>query len=180
SILDVSGVDIVSGKTLQANTDWKDALLGIETVIHAAARVHVMKEQSLDPLADFREVNVEGTLRLAQQAAASGVRRFIFISSIKVNGESTSGNKKFFADDAPAPMDPYGISKMEAEQGLLQLARDTGLEVVIIRPVLVYGPGVKANFVKLMSLLKMRVPLPLGAVKNRRSFVALENLVDLV
>lgn len=165
---------------LTANTDWSAALSDVKTVIHSAARVHVMNDLSADPLVEFRKVNVEGTLNLARQAAAAGVRRFIFISSIKVNGEGTEPGKPYTADDIPAPSDPYGISKLEAEQGLLRLAAETGMEVTIIRPVLVYGPGVKANFLSMMKWLRKRVPLPLGAIHNKRSLVALDNLVDLV
>jgi nucleoside-diphosphate-sugar epimerase len=149
-------------------------------VVHAAARVHVMNEIASDALAEFRKVNVEGTLRLAKRAAESGVKRFIFISSIKVNGESTLPGKPFKADDTPAPVDPYGISKHEAEQALRQLARETGMEVVIIRPPLVYGPGVKANFLSMLRWLNKGIPLPLGAIRNQRSLVAIGNLVDLI
>lgn len=149
-------------------------------MVHAAARVHVMKETASDSLAEFRRVNVDGTLNLARQAAAAGVRRFIFISSIKVNGESSQPGQPLRADDSPAPQDAYGVSKHEAEQGLRQLAAATGMEVVVIRPVLVYGPGVKANFHSMMRWLQRGVPLPFGAVCNRRSLVSLANLVDLV
>lgn len=162
------------------DTDWRKAVHGQGVVIHSAARVHVMNDTSCDPLAEFRKVNVEGTLNLAQQAAAAGVRRFIFISSIKVNGEGTTVGAPYFADAQPTPMDPYGISKMEAEQGLRALAAETGMEVVIIRPVLVFGPGVKANFLNMMRWLHKGVPLPFGAIDNRRSLVALDNLVDLI
>lgn len=165
---------------LDANTDWKFGLDGVEVVIHNAARVHVMNDQSSNPLAEFRKVNVDGTLNLARQAAAAGVRRFIFVSSIKVNGEGTAPGTSYKADDFPAPVDPYGISKLEAEQGLQALAAATGMEVVIIRPVLVYGPGVKANFLSMMRWLQRGVPLPFGAVYNKRSLVALDNLVDLI
>jgi len=156
------------------------ALDHIDVVVHAAARVHVMNEVAADALAEFRKVNVDGTLRLARHAAKSGVTRFIFISSIKVNGESTKQGKPFKADDAPAPADPYGVSKYEAEESLKQLSQETGMEVVIIRPPLVYGPGVKANFLSMMQWLDKGIPLPLGAVGNQRSLVAIENLVDLV
>ena len=139
-----------------------------------------MQEVSTDPLTEFRRVNVQGTRHLAQQAAAAGVRRFVFISSIKVNGEATLPGKAFLADDVPAPLDPYGVSKMEAEQGLRDIAAQTGMEVVIVRPPLVYGPGVKANFQAMMRWLTRGVPLPLGAIDNRRSLVALGNLVDLI
>lgn len=152
----------------------------VQVVIHAAARVHVMNETAIDALTEFRKVNVEGTLRLARRAAESGVKRFIFISSIKVNGESTVLGKPFRANDFPAPADPYGVSKHEAEEALKQLSLDTGMEVVIIRPPLVYGPGVKANFLSMMRWLERGVPLPLGAIKNRRSLVAIGNLVDLI
>lgn len=139
-----------------------------------------MHDTSSDPLAEFRKVNVEGTLSLARQAAAAGVRRFIFISSIKVNGEGTPVNVPYLADAQARPADPYGISKMEAEQGLHALAIETGMEVVIIRPVLIYGPEVKANFLSMMRWLHKGVPLPFGAIHNRRSLVALDNLVDLI
>lgn len=165
---------------LEPDTDWQEGLKGIGAVIHSAARVHVMHDTFSDPLAEFRKVNVEGTLNLARQAAEAGVRRFIFISSIKVNGEGTSVNAPYLADAQAAPADPYGISKMEAEQGLRALATETGMEVVIIRPVLVYGPGVKANFLSMMCWLHKGVPLPFGAIHNRRSLVALDNLVDLI
>lgn len=165
---------------LEPDTDWQEGLQGIGVVIHSAARVHVMHEVSSDPLAEFRKVNVEGTLNLARQAVAAGVRRFIFISSIKVNGEGTPVNGSYLADAQAAPADPYGISKMEAEQELRALATETGMEVVIIRPVLVYGPGVKANFLSMMRWLHRGVPLPFGAIHNQRSLVALDNLVDLI
>lgn len=165
---------------LDGTNDWTTALTNVDVVVHAAARVHVMNEVALDPLAAFREVNVEATLNLARQAAACGVKRFIFISSIKVNGEGTQPGAVYRADDVPAPIDPYGISKLEAEKGLMELAATTGMEVVIIRPVLVYGPGVKANFLSMMRWLYRGVPLPFGAVDNRRSLVAVDNLVDLI
>ncbi|MBA1190715.1 SDR family oxidoreductase [Pseudomonas entomophila] len=165
---------------LWADAEWTAALAGIDQVVHTAARVHVMDETEADPLTAFRRVNTEGTLALAEQAAKAGVRRFVFISSIKVNGEQTAPGQPFDADQPVAPTDPYGLSKHEAEQGLLRLARDTAMEVVIIRPVLVYGPGVGANFASLMRWLKRGLPLPLGAVRNRRSLVSLDNLVDLI
>lgn len=165
---------------IASETNWATALTGVDVVIHCAARVHVMDDQSSDPLASFRKVNVEGTLNLAQQAAVAGVKRFVFLSSIKINGEGTAPGKSYKTDDVPAPVDPYGVSKMEAEQGLRTLVAETGMEVVIIRPVLVYGPGVKANFLSMMRWLHKGVPLPFGAIYNRRSLVALENLVDLI
>ncbi|MBA5960658.1 NAD-dependent epimerase/dehydratase family protein [Pseudomonas lactis] len=160
--------------------DWVEQLFGVDSVIHCAARVHVMNDTESDPLAAFRKVNVEGTLRLARQAAEAGVRRFVFISSIKVNGECTRPGKVYTADDLPDPRDPYGVSKMEAEQELRELANHTAMDVVIIRPVLVYGPGVKANFLNMMRWLDKGIPLPFGAIHNARSLVALDNLVDLI
>lgn len=139
-----------------------------------------MNENSSDPLAAFRAVNVEGTLNLARQAAGAGVGRFVYLSSVKVNGEKTDAGHPFTADDAVAPDDAYGQSKHEAEEALRALALETGIEVVIIRPPLVYGPGVKANFARLMHAVHRGLPLPLGAIDNRRSLVALENLVDLI
>lgn len=161
-------------------TDWSAALAGVDRVVHLAARVHVMNEQAADPLATFRRTNVAGTLRLARQAAAAGVQRLVFVSSIKVNGEETQPGRPFTADDPPRPRDPYGVSKLEAEQALLAVARDTGMEVVLLRPPLVYGPGVQANFRSMLRWVRRGVPLPLGAVQNRRTLVALDNLVDLV
>jgi nucleoside-diphosphate-sugar epimerase len=174
------GVEGCVVTTLAADTDWTSALAGIDSVVHAAARVHVMRESATDPLAAFRRVNVEGTLNLARQAAQAGVRRFVFISSIKVNGEVTEPGRPFRADDEPDPQDDYGVSKLEAEVGLRALAEATGMEVVIIRPVLVYGPGVRANFQALLRLVNNGVPLPFGKTANRRSLVALDNLADLV
>ena len=175
------GVQPVQIGELLPTTDWSAALRGVSAVVHCAARVHVMSEKSSDPLTEFRQVNVEGAVNLALQAAAAGVRRFIFLSSIKVNGESTELGRPFTANDVPAPEDPYGISKHEAEKSLRLIASETGMEVVIIRSPLVYGPGVKANFESMMRWLARGVPLPLAAVtENRRSFVALDNLVDLI
>ena len=169
----------VQAGEMTAQTDWSVALQGCNVVVHLAARVHVMDDKSSDPLAAFRAVNVDATLNLARQAVRSGIQRFVYVSSIKVNGEQTH-TKPFTSVDAPAPLDPYGISKLEAEQALLELAQETGLQLVIVRPPLVYGPGVRANFLRLMQLLKRGIPLPLGAVHNRRSMVALDNLVDLL
>lgn len=163
------------------HTQWGVALgHSVEVVIHCAARVHVMDDASLDPLGEFRKVNVEATLNLARQAAAAGVKRFVFLSSIKVNGESTEPAHAFTPDDFGPPTDPYGLSKYEAEQQLLALAAQSQMEVVIVRPVLVYGPGVKANFRSMMEWLVKGVPLPLGAVHNKRSLVSVFNLVDLI
>jgi len=161
-------------------TDWCQALVDVETVVHCAARVHVMHDTESNPLTAFRAVNVQGTLSLARQAAAAGVKRLVFISSVKVNGECTAPGHAFAETDAPNPQDAYGQSKHEAEQGLRQIAADTGLEVVIIRPPLIYGPGVKANFAALMRAVQKGWPLPLGATHNQRSLVALDNLVDFI
>ena len=165
---------------IDSATDWTLALQQCTVVVHLAARVHVMNDAASDPLAAYRRTNVDGTLNLARQAAAAGVRRFIFISSVKVNGESSPQGQPFRADDVPAPKDAYGVSKMEAEQGLRQLAQQTGMQVVIIRPPLVYGPGVGANFATLLQAVRRGLPLPLGAIRNQRSLVALDNLVDLI
>lgn len=156
------------------------ALEGVDVLVHCAARVHVMSDASTDPLTEYRKINVDGTLRLAEQAAHAGVKRFIFISSIKVNGEGTQLGAPYTADDVPAPCDPYGVSKKEAEEQLKILAAKTGMDLVIIRPVLVYGPGVKANFHSMMNWLNKGIVLPLGAIRNQRSLVALDNLIDLV
>lgn len=175
-----AGVERQVLQGLSGQCDWRAALAGIVVVVHTAARVHVMADTATDPLQKFRRVNVQGTLNLARQAALAGVRRFVFISSVKVNGETTALGCAFKADDVPAPLDAYGISKMEAEQGLREIASRTGMEVVIIRPPLVYGSGVKANFAAMMRWLRRGVPLPLGAIHNQRSLVALDNLVDLI
>jgi nucleoside-diphosphate-sugar epimerase len=207
-----SGVDGVMVGDIGPETDWPEALKGIDGVVHLAARVHVMRESSVDPLAAYREVNVEGTKCLAIAAANAGVKRFVYISSVKVNGEGTgerderptsnielpTSNEKqkkqkpvvrgqdgelkeaFSEKDVPEPQDPYGISKWEAEQVLKKIAEETGLEVVIIRPPLVYGFGVKANFRSIMKWVRRGVPLPLGTVHNKRSFVALDNLVSFI
>ncbi len=156
-------------------------LENVKTVIHCAARVHVMNEQCSEPLKEFREVNTSGTLNLARQAVGAGVKRFIFVSSIKVNGESTLIGKPFTESDTRSPEDFYGQSKSEAEEQLLELAKETGLEVVIIRPTLVYGPGVKANFASLLNLVSKGLPLPFGCINdNKRSLVSVKNLVDLI
>lgn len=178
SVLD--GVQTAVVGTIDGQTDWATALSGVSTVVHAAARVHVMADTSADPLAEFRRVNVDGTLNLARQAAAVGVKRFVFVSSVKVNGEQTLLVHGFSEADAAAPQDAYGQSKHEAEMGLRDLAAVTGMDVVIVRPPLVYGPGVKANFAALMRAVQRGWPLPLGAVNNQRSLVALDNLVDLI
>ena len=170
---------VVVGDVAQAAMPWP-GLEGTSVVVHLAARAHVMHEKLADPLAEYRRVNVQGTENLARQAAQAGVRRLVFISSVKVNGEATPQGQPFTPADTPAPQDAYGLSKHEAEQALWQVARDTGMEVVIIRPPLVYGPGVKGNFARMVQWVRQGVPLPLGAVHNRRSLVALDNLVDFM
>jgi nucleoside-diphosphate-sugar epimerase len=157
------------------------ALRGIDTVIHLAARVHVMKDTSGDPLAAHRQINTNATLSLARQAAQQGVKRFIYLSSIKVNGEgSTNLDRPYTENDIPQPSDPYGESKWEAEQGLKQISQETGLEIVIIRPPLVYGSQVKGNFEQLLRIIQLGLPLPLGSIKNRRSLIYVGNLVDAI
>ena len=176
----VDTIDTMQVGNIDGDTDWTVPLGDVDVVIHLAARVHLKEESNVESLEKYRKVNVEGTLNLARQASLAGVRRFIFISSLKVNGESTPLAKPFTADDLPAPEGGYAISKREAEDGLRQLSSETGMETVIIRPPLVYGPGVKANFLNLMRWLQTGVPLPLGAIKNKRSLVALDNLNDLI
>ena len=165
---------------INTTTKWSDELYGIDAVVHLAARVHVMHDTAIDPLTEFRIVNTDGTLNLARQAAASGVRRFIYLSSIKVNGEATHHGCPFTPNDLAAPQDPYGISKHEAEVGLRTIARTTGMQVVIIRPTLVYGAGAKGNFKSLMKLVARGLPLPLASIDNRRSLVGIDNLVDFI
>ena len=166
---------------ISAGTNWLDLLIDCDVVVHCAARVHIMDEWVRDPLRAFREINVDGTLNLAQQAAQAGVRRFIYLSSIKVNGEYTQSDMPFSPDDIATPMHPYSISKFEAEQGLMRLAESSNMEVVIIRPPLVYGPGVKGNFLRMLQLLHKKLPLPFGALKkNKRSFVSVSNLINLI
>ena len=174
------GVSTVVMDALSDANDWSAALADIETVVHVAARVHVMQDKAQSPLSEYRRVNVDGTANLARQAAAAGVKRFIFISSVKVNGEETSFENPFQADAEAAPQDPYGISKMEAEMQLKAISNETGMEFVTIRPPLVYGPGVKANFRALIKLVGLGLPLPLGAIHNKRSMVYIDNLIDLV
>jgi len=173
-------VNVVLTPELSSHSDWRLNEISPAVVVHTAARVHVMSEIAANPLVEFRAVNVGGTLSLARQAALAGVKRFVFISSVKVNGEYTVPGGAFSAADVPVAIDPYGISKLEAEQGLLALATATGMEVVIIRPPLVYGPGVKANFLSMMRWLQRGAPLPLGAIRNRRSLVGIDNLIDLI
>jgi len=177
----VTGVETVAGIDLTSSTNLDDLLTGVSAVIHTAARVHIMQDAATDPLAAYRAVNVDATLALARLAADRGVRRFIFLSSIKVNGEETVAGQPFTAEMTPAPQDAYGQSKREAEAGLLHLGTQTGMDVVIVRPPLVYGPGVKANFARLMRWVASGWPLPLASVNtNRRSMVGIDNLIDLL
>ena len=173
------GLDIIAVGDISSTTDWSTALKDIETVIHLANRAHVLNDQVSDPLTIFREVNVAGTIHLAKQALESKVKRFIFISSIKVNGEKTD-KQSFSAEDKPNPQDPYAISKLEAENALREIARHSSMEIVIIRPPLVYGQGVKGNFKRLSRLVELGIPLPFASIKNKRSLISLENLVQLL
>jgi nucleoside-diphosphate-sugar epimerase len=163
----------------ESDNDLSAAMDGVKQIIHLAARVHVMDDQPLH-INYYRQVNVTGTLNLARQAARAGVCRFIFVSSVKVNGEVTLPGRAFRADDKPAPLDLYGFSKMEAERGLREIEAQTGMEVVVVRPPLVYGPGVKANFASMMRWVGRGIPLPLGSIHNSRSMVALDNLADFL
>ena len=169
----------LAGKIIDAATDWTGDLFDIDVVVHLAARVHVMGGRKSDDAARFREVNVEGTRNFAEQAARFGVKRFVYLSSIKVNGERTE-SKPFVADQTPQPEDSYAISKMEAETVLRDIEKETGMEVVIIRPPLVYGPGVKGNLAALARLIEKGIPLPLRSVTNRRDLVSVFNLCDLI
>jgi nucleoside-diphosphate-sugar epimerase len=176
----LDGIDSVVVPDLAPDTDWRKTVQGADVVVHLAARVHIMRETDADALTAFRRINTAATENLARQAADAGVQRFVYLSSVKVNGEQTAAGRPFTEEDTPCPVDPYGVSKHEAERALRDVARETGLEVVIIRPPLVYGPGVKANFRQMMWWLHRGVPLPLGAVHNQRSLVGLDNLVDLI
>lgn len=163
---------------LAGDTDWSAALAGVDVVVHLASRVHVMRDRAADPLAEFRRVNTLGTLNLARQAAAAGIRRFVFVSTVKVNGEG--GPQPYTEDDQPIPQGAYARSKWEAECALREIAGSSAMALVIVRPPLVYGPGAKANFLSMMRWINRGVPLPLGAIHNRRSLVALDNLVDFL
>ena len=164
---------------LNDNLDNID-LAQVAVIIHCAGRAHVMNETAVSPLDAYRQTNVQGTLNLAKKAVRSGVKRFIYLSSIKVNGEEATQQKPFIADNEIDTNDPYGLSKYEAEQELLKLSKDTGLEVVIIRPVLIYGPNVKANFKSMIALASKKMPLPIGCLDNKRSMVSVYNLADLI
>lgn len=174
----IENVEAAAVGTIDGGTNWAVALRGIDVVIHLAARVHVMKDASTDPLAEFLKVNLHGTVNLARQAARAGVKRFVYASSIKVNGERTSETAPFTESGQPNPQDPYAVSKWQAEQALQRIAQETGLEIVVVRPPLVYGPGVKGNFISLLTAIDKGVPLPLASANNARSLVYVGNLVD--
>ena len=175
-----AGVEVVRGTSLDSKFDWGPALAGCDAVVHLGARVHIMDDRSAHPLDDYRATNVDGTLSLGRQAIAAGIRRFVFLSSIKVNGEATRLGQPFTENDEPKPLDPYAISKLEAESGLRVLADHTDMGVVILRPPLVYGAGVRANFLSLMRWVHRGAPLPLAGIENRRSLIGVDNLVDLI
>lgn len=174
----IENIETAAVGPIDGETDWTMALCDVNVVIHLAARVHVMKDISIDPLSEFLKVNLAGTENLARQAARAGVKRLVYVSSIKVNGEQTTEGQTFTELDEPDPKDPYGISKCEAERALYQVAADTGLEIVIVRPPLVYGVGVKGNFAQMLKVLAKGIPLPLASVQNCRSLIYVENLVD--
>lgn len=174
----LAGVEPVFTGEIDGGTDWSDALRGVDVVVHLAGRAHVLSEKTVDPLIEFRRVNVEGTAQLAFQAAEAGISRFIFISSIGVNGGSSL--QPFTEADSPCPIEPYAVSKLEAERCLMSAAETSGMEWVVIRPPLVYGPGAPGNFQRLVQATKKGIPLPLGAVNNRRTLIARDNLVDLI
>jgi nucleoside-diphosphate-sugar epimerase len=177
-VLSAGSIEVVGD--INPHTNWSDALLGVDVVIHLAARVHVMNDVATDPLTEYRNANTLATIHLAQEAAQAGVKRFIYLSSIKVNGEETHPGQVYSEDWTPAPIDPYGVSKWEAELGLEKVCIESGMEFVVIRPPLIYGPGVKANFHKLIALVNKGLPLPLGAIHNQRSLLALDNLVNFI
>lgn len=177
---EVPGATLRPVGELGPDTDWSAALSDIEAVVHLAARVHIMDDTAADPLAENRRINTGGTAKLAADAAAAGVKRFVFLSTIKVNGEATAPLKAFRANDAPDPQDPYAIAKLEAEQALRHIAANSAMEMVVLRPPLVYGPGVGANFLKLMRLCAKGRPLPFGAVINARSLVYVDNLASAI
>lgn len=174
----IAGCEVAKVTSIEADADWSEALQGITTVIHLVARVHVMQDENANPLEAFRSVNTAGAEHLARAAAASGVKRLVYVSSIKVNGEGTVNGHQYSENNDPAPHDPYSISKWEAEQALRRVSQETGMEVVIVRPPLVYGAGVKGNFIQLLKVLAKRIPLPLASVCNQRSLVYVENLSD--
>lgn len=178
--VDGSACRIVSGLELSEPAGWAEALQGVDVVIHCAARAHVMNDTSLDPLAEFRRVNVDGALNLATEASKAGVKRLVFVSTVKVNGESTNNRAPFRETDEPSPEDAYARSKAEGEWKLRGFCEQAGMELVVVRPPLVYGPGVKGNFLSLLKLCNLPVPLPFGSMKNKRSMVYVGNLADFL
>lgn len=176
---DLDNTEKVAVGDISSDTDWQDTLRGIDVVIHLAALVHVMKAASEDRFAEYRQINTDGTARLALMAAEAGVKRFVFLSSIKVNGEATEV-LGFSESDTPNPKDNYAISKWEAEQTLHKVAKDTGMEIVILRPPLVYGPHVRANFLRLLDMVNKNIPLPLSSINNKRSMIYIGNLIDVI
>jgi nucleoside-diphosphate-sugar epimerase len=175
-----SGVEFKAVGDIHGSLDWMPHLTCIDAVVHLANRAHVMNESDANLLALYRTINTEGTLQLARQAAAAGVKRFIFISSVKVNGESTLPGQRFSPASENIPTDPYGLSKYEAEQGLKELILKTAMDVVIIRPPLIYGPGVKANFLKMVQWVEKGFPLPLGSIANQRSLLGIDNVLNFI
>lgn len=174
------GIDLAAIGDISATTNWKSAVEGIDVIVHTAAKVHVIEKSGKKDSDEFHNVNVAGTLNLARQAVQNGVRRFVYLSSIKVNGDVTKSSIPFTEDDEPNPQDTYAKSKAEAEAGLWEISKQSCLEIVIIRPTLVYGPGVKANFLNLLKMLSWRIPLPFGTIQNQRSLLALDNLLELL
>lgn len=170
--------DAIEVGNIDGATDWMTALKDVDAVIHLAARVHIVNDKAEDPLSEFLKVNLRGTENLARQAARAGVKRLVYVSSIKVNGERTEGMQSFSESDPPAPQDSYGVSKWQAEQALQRIAHETGLEIVIVRPPLVYGPGVKGNFGSLLAAIYEGLPLPLAGANNARSLLYVDNLID--
>jgi len=173
------GKDIVAVGDIDSTTDWSSSLAGVEVVVHLANRAHILNDHTENPLSIFRQVNVAGTIQLAKQAVKFGVKRFVFVSSIKVNGESTDKHP-FKENDKPNPQDPYSISKLEAEYALHEISAKSSMEIVIIRPPLVYGQGVKGNFERLSRLVESGIPLPFASIENKRSLISLENLVQIL
>jgi nucleoside-diphosphate-sugar epimerase len=174
-----AGIDVVQTDIISPDADWSKALARVDTVVHLAARVHILRDNAKDPIADFRRMNTEGTARLAEQAANAGVRRFIFLSSIGVNG-STTRDRSFTENDMPDPDTPYAVSKFEAEQFLQTISGQSQMEIVIIRSPLVYGPGNKGNFLRLLSIVARGLPLPFASVCNQRSLIYVGNLTDAI
>lgn len=180
SNLNIIYKDMISVGEIDGLTSWDQALCDVDTIVHLAGRAHILKESINFPLDEYIRINVKGTRNLALSAVKHGVKRLVFISSISVNGKFTSSESKFFASDVPNPHNNYSLSKFMAEKELFSVAKNTNLEIVIIRPPLVYGPNVKANFGNMMTWLFKEIPLPFGCIKNKRSLVSIDNLVDLI